>query len=55
MKAILDPNNALGRGLASIRSQFQIPDTFPPEVLEAAEAAAKRRRRSMWTAPRNRS
>jgi exoribonuclease R len=42
MKAIVDPNNALGQGLASIRSQFQIPATFPPEVLAAAEAAATR-------------
>ena len=29
MKAIADPGDALGRGLASIRSQFQIPETFP--------------------------
>jgi exoribonuclease R len=44
MKAIVDPNNALGQGLASIRSQFQIPAAFPPEVLAAAEAAASRAR-----------
>ena len=42
MKAIVDPENALGRGLASIREQFQIPETFPPAVLAAAEEAAKR-------------
>ena len=29
MRAIEDPSNALARGLASIRSQFQIPATFP--------------------------
>ena len=42
MKAIADPGNALGRGLASIRGQFQIPQSFPPEVVEAAEKAAAR-------------
>src|SRR6185436_127839 len=42
MKAIFDPNEALGRGLDAIRTQFQVPDTFPPEVLAAAEDAAGR-------------
>src|SRR5687768_4450398 len=42
MRAIEDPSNALGRGLASIRSQFQIPESFPPAVLEAAETASRR-------------
>lgn len=42
MKAIADPSDALGRGLASIRTQFQIPETFPASVLEAAEQASKR-------------
>ena len=42
MKAIADPGDALGRGLASIRSQFQIPATFPAAVLAAAEKAARR-------------
>src|SRR5215218_6042298 len=42
MRAIADPSDALGRGLASIRSQFQIPETFPPEVLAAAETASRR-------------
>jgi exoribonuclease R len=42
MKAIADPDNALGRGLAAIRDQFQVPDSFPPAVLGAAEDAAKR-------------
>ncbi|MBN8808943.1 MAG: RNB domain-containing ribonuclease [Sphingomonas sp.] len=42
MKAMLDPDNALGRGLAAIRTQFKVPDTFPPAVLAAADDAAKR-------------
>lgn len=42
MKAIADPGDALGRGLASIRAQFQVPATFPATVLEAAEEASRR-------------
>lgn len=42
MKAIADPENALGRGLASIRGQFQVPETFPAPVLAAAEQASRR-------------
>lgn len=42
MRAIADPTNALGRGLADIRRQFQIPAAYPPEVLAAAEVAAAR-------------
>jgi exoribonuclease R len=42
MRAIADPGNVLGRGLASIRSQFQIPESFPPAVLAAAEEASGR-------------
>lgn len=42
MKALADPDNALARGLAAIRAQFQVSDSFPPEVLAAAEEAAKR-------------
>jgi len=42
MKALADPDNALANGLAAIRTQFQVPDSFPPAVLAAAEAAAKR-------------
>ena len=42
MKALADPDNALAAGLAAIRAQFQVPDSFPPAVLAAAEAAAKR-------------
>lgn len=42
MKALADPTNTLARGLAAIRQQFKVPAGFPPEVLAAAEAAAKR-------------
>ncbi|MEO5494468.1 MAG: RNB domain-containing ribonuclease [Sphingomonas sp.] len=42
MKAIADPDNALGRGLAAIRAQFKVPESFPPAVLAAADEAAKR-------------
>ncbi|HZF94192.1 MAG TPA: RNB domain-containing ribonuclease [Allosphingosinicella sp.] len=42
MKAIADPSNALGRGLAAIRQQFQIPEVFPDAALSAAEAATSR-------------
>ena len=42
MRAIADPTNALGRGLAAIRRQFQVPDGYPPAVLNAAELAAAR-------------
>ncbi len=42
MKSIRDPQQLLASGLSVIRSQFQIPATFPPHVLAAAELAAKR-------------
>ncbi|WP_213981896.1 RNB domain-containing ribonuclease [Sphingomonas sp. dw_22] len=42
MKALLDPGNALAQGLAAVRTEFQVPAGFPPHVLQAAEAAAKR-------------
>ncbi|HEX8063457.1 MAG TPA: RNB domain-containing ribonuclease [Allosphingosinicella sp.] len=42
MKAIADPENALGRGLAAIRRQFQVPAAFPAPVLAAAEVASRR-------------
>ena len=42
MKALLDPADALGAGLAAIRAEFQVPAGFPPDVLAAAEAAAGR-------------
>lgn len=42
MKALRDPQKLLAGGLADIRAQFKVPDGFPPEVLEAAQAAARR-------------
>ncbi|MFL6845092.1 MAG: RNB domain-containing ribonuclease [Allosphingosinicella sp.] len=42
MKAIADPGDALGRGLASIRAQYQVPEAFPAAVLRAAEEASRR-------------
>jgi exoribonuclease R len=42
MKAIADPDNALGRGLATLRDRFKVPAAFPPEVLAAANQAATR-------------
>ncbi|MCW1381939.1 RNB domain-containing ribonuclease [Novosphingobium sp. KCTC 2891] len=42
MKALHDPGGILSRGLADIRTQFQVPASFPPQVLAAAEAAAAR-------------
>jgi exoribonuclease R len=42
MKAVLDPDCVLANGLTAIRTQYQVPRTFPQPVLEAAEAAARR-------------
>ncbi len=42
MRTLADPTNALARGLAAIRTQYQVPVAFPPEVLAAANAAAAR-------------
>ena len=42
MKALADPTNAMARQLAAIRLQYQVPAAFPPEVLSAAQTAAKR-------------
>jgi exoribonuclease R len=42
MKTLRDPDNLLADGLQAIRQQFQVPESFPPEVLAAAEAAARR-------------
>lgn len=42
MKAIRDPDHALADGLAAIRLQYQVPASFPPEVIAAAEQAARR-------------
>src|SRR5258708_1342697 len=42
MKALADPTNALALGLAAIRAQHKVPESFPGEVLDAAASAAKR-------------
>ena len=42
MKTIVDPDNALGQGLAAIRAQYKVPASFPAAVLAAAEEAARR-------------
>ncbi|ATE64835.1 RNB domain-containing ribonuclease [Rhizorhabdus dicambivorans] len=42
MKVIADPGKALARGLGAIREEFQVPPGFPPEVIAAAETAARR-------------
>jgi VacB/RNase II family 3'-5' exoribonuclease len=43
VRRLCDPCNALDRGLAAIREQFQVPDAFPEAVLAAANEAAARR------------
>ena len=42
MKTLRDPGQILTDGLAAIRLQYQLPDSFPPEVLAEAEAAVQR-------------
>lgn len=42
MKAIHDPHGVLHQGLAAIRAQYQVPESFPSQVLAAAELAAAR-------------
>jgi exoribonuclease R len=42
VKSIKDPQQLLASGLADIRKQFQVPASFPPQVLAAAEVAAGR-------------
>jgi VacB/RNase II family 3'-5' exoribonuclease len=42
MKTLADPRNALAQGLAALRSEFQVPASFPADVLQAAEIASKR-------------
>ncbi|WP_238339414.1 RNB domain-containing ribonuclease [Novosphingobium ginsenosidimutans] len=37
-----DPDCLLAEGLATLRTQFQVPGSFPAPVLAAAEAAARR-------------
>ena len=42
MKSLIDRQGVLSRGLADIRSQFQVPVEFPPEALALAGLAAAR-------------
>ena len=42
MRSIRDPDCLLAEGLAAIRAQFRVPEGFDPQVLESAEAAARR-------------
>ncbi|MDQ2892538.1 MAG: RNB domain-containing ribonuclease [Pseudomonadota bacterium] len=42
MKTLADPQHALAEGLDAIRTEFQVPDGFPPAVLAAADEAARR-------------
>jgi exoribonuclease R len=42
MKALRDPQHLLAHGLAAIRTQFQVPAGFSPDVLAAADAASAR-------------
>jgi exoribonuclease R len=42
VKTLAGSATALAAGLAAIRTQFQLPGDFPPEVTTAAEEAAKR-------------
>lgn len=42
MRTISDPTGALATGLAAIRNRYQVPGPFPPPVIAAAEAAARR-------------
>lgn len=42
MRTLVDHGGALAAGLAEIRTQFELPEEFPADVLAAAEAAALR-------------
>lgn len=42
MNSIIDRQGALTSGLADIRVQFAVPDSFPPDVLAEAAAASQR-------------
>ncbi|WP_232280293.1 RNB domain-containing ribonuclease [Sphingomonas sp. PAMC 26605] len=42
LKTLVDSNAVLAAGLPLIRTQFGVPHSFPPQVLAAAEEAAKR-------------
>jgi len=42
MKSLIDCEGVLSRGLADIRTQFQVPAEFPQAVTEQAELSARR-------------
>lgn len=42
MKTLIDRDRALVAGLSAIRDDFQVPASFSPEVLAAAEAATRK-------------
>ncbi len=42
MKTLIDPARVLDEGLAAIRTEFQLPPAFPPDVMAAAGQAAAR-------------
>src|SRR4051812_14474217 len=42
MKTLVDATKALAQNLAAVRSAFHVPASFPADVLQAAEAAARR-------------
>lgn len=42
MKSLTDPSQALSTGLAKIRTEFHVPDGFPPNVMALAQRAARR-------------
>ena len=42
MKTLRDPDHLLAQGLAAIREQFAVTPGFPPQVIAAAQAAARR-------------
>lgn len=42
MKVIADPGNALAQCLSALRAEYQVPERFPPAVIEATEAVAHR-------------
>lgn len=42
MKSLTDPSQALANGLSKIRTEFHVPDGFPPNVMALAHRAARR-------------
>ncbi|WP_235984201.1 RNB domain-containing ribonuclease [Mesorhizobium neociceri] len=42
MKSLNDPSKALANGLSKIRTEFHVPNGFPPNVVALAQTAAKR-------------